>query len=237
MEHYLTYKYFELNPKTNLPVNFNKDYYKSKQVQVFKDKLPDQGALIFKIARKDIVTLAAYGVQSANAYDILCTKYTAMKHVDKRNYGDHVSKLCTYYSLHLNELHQLIGNFTPEAEALIDAYENKNNVVLSIGLPTEEDIRNCIQKLISYSKLNIPVDFNPREINKKEKELKNQFIKTSSKKVMSKVYGELLQLAEQRVAYEKDQEHYKEFRALKDLESCGVIEACLNWLSEHPYIH
>ena len=147
-----------------------------------------------------------------------------------------MTKWCIYYSVRPKELAALLKGYEAVCETLIDAYEHRDNVTNNT-LPSIDEIRTTVQKLVNYTKIEIPTMFVSKDLKLQETQLKMKMNNCSNREMFSRLYGELIENFELQDQYNKDKKNYKQYKAIRDLKSSGILEACQAWLANYPYIN
>ena len=79
--------------------------------------------------------------------------------------------------------------------------------------------------------------FVSKDLKLQETQLKMKMNNCSNREMFSRLYGELIENFELQDQYNKDKKNYKQYKAIRDLKSSGILEACQAWLANYPYIN
>src|SRR5699024_1352797 len=138
---------------------------------------------VLKEVQKEMLTLSAYGVTSANNKKILQVWRKELQDITKDAFDTYCAKCCDYYSRHLKYLNLIIGDYVPVAQQLIEFYiENKDKssitkwdldkpIKISTVIP---DIKLLIQRLLQITEVEIPEHYDIKKLNEEEKSIKDK---------------------------------------------------------------
>ena len=231
---YEKYRKVAIDPKTGICEVFNKGHFKGNNLRY--EKISPQDNSIFKKAHKDVMCLLAYGVGKADTQHIVGFKYPEYGSLNPATAADNMTKWCIYYSVRPKELAALLKGYEAVCETLIDAYEYRDNVTNNT-LPSIDEIRTTVQKLVNYTKIEIPTMFVSKDLKLQETQLKMKMNNCSNREMFSRLYGELIENFELQDQYNRDKKNYKQYKAIRDLKSSGILDACQAWLANYPYIN
>jgi hypothetical protein len=236
----------EINPETRVSRFFDLGYYKEKTPFASRHlpQVTPQNRLIDN-NRKELMALAAYGVGPSDIMKIIKVYKPILKQFERSIFKPYLSKCCIYYSHHIKELKRLIGDdFEVLAESLITYYENnkdnpnQNMAVYSeapISIETAEaDIRLLLNKLLMFTKVNVPENDNIKKLNIQEKEIKEKIMKCDDISILNEYYSQLLTILSQKDEYRKNLPNKASYKAIRCLQQCGFTEAAYKWLNNFP---
>lgn len=236
-----------INPETGVSSFFDKGYYKEKSI--FSTKHLPQVTPTNKLidnCRKELMILTAYGVGPSDIMKIMKVYKPALKKYERSLYKPYLSKCCIYYSYHIKELKKLIGDdFEAVAESLITYYENnrsKTNQNMNIYTNdtcinvenAENEIRLLLNKLLLYTKTQVPCNHNIEELNIAEKEIKDKIMYCDEVSILNEYYSQLLTILSQKEEYRNNMPNSSNYKAIRCLQQSGFIEAAYKWLNNFP---
>ena len=234
----------EINPKTGVSGFFDLGYYTSEQQ--YKDIIasPSKNNRVVQELHNEIITLKAYGVSHADTKKILDIYRPAMKAVKKDALSSLITRWCVYYSNHHKELKRLIGHdFEIKAEQLIDFYiKNKDNPSVSteyLNMPVTvesciEDIRALLNKLLLFTQLDTPQEYNSKELYTREQEIKQKINNCEDIEMLNGYYAELVSVLGNKNESRRNFANNENYKALRILKTCGFVEAAYKWLDCFP---
>lgn len=234
----------EINPKTGVSGFFDKGYYTSEQQYADIIASPSKNNRVVQEVHNEIMILKAYGVSHADVKKILDVYRPAMKAVKKDALSSIITRWCVYYSNHHKDLKRLIGHdWEVKAEQLIDFYvKNKDNPSVSteyLNMPVTveaciEDIRALLNKLLLFTQLEIPQEYNPKELYAREQEIKKQINECEDVEILNGYYAELVSVLGNKNESRRNFANNENYKAIRILKTCGFVEAAYKWLDCFP---
>lgn len=234
----------EINPKTGVSGFFDKGYYTSEQQYANIIASPSKNNRVVQEVHNEIMILKAYGVSHADIKKILDVYRPAMKAVKKDALSSIITRWCVYYSNHHKDLKRLIGHdWEVKAEQLIDFYvKNKDNPSVSteyLNMPVTveaciEDIRALLNKLLLFTQLEIPQEYNPKELYAREQEIKKQINDCEDVEILNGYYAELVSVLGNKNESRRNFANNENYKAIRILKTCGFVEAAYKWLDCFP---
>lgn len=234
----------EINPKTGVSGFFDKGYYTSEQQYADIIANPSKNNRVVQEVHNEIMILKAYGVSHADVKKILDVYRPAMKAVKKDALSSIITRWCVYYSNHHKDLKRLIGHdFEVKAEQLIDFYiKNKDNPSVSteyLNMPVTvetciEDIRALLNKLLLFTQLEIPQEYNPKELYAKEQEIKQKIMDCEDVEILNSAYAELISILGNKNESRRNFANNENYKAIRILKTCGFTKAAYKWLDCFP---
>ena len=234
----------EINPKTGVSGFFDKGYYTSEQQYANIIASPSKNNRVVQEVHNEIMILKAYGVSHADVKKILDVYRPAMKAVKKDALSSIITRWCVYYSNHHKDLKRLIGHdWEVKAEQLIDFYvKNKDNPSVSteyLNMPVTveaciEDIRALLNKLLLFTQLETPQEYNPKELYAREQEIKKQINECEDVEILNGYYAELVSVLGNKNESRRNFANNENYNAIRILKTCGFVEAAYKWLDCFP---
>lgn len=234
----------EINPKTGVSGFFDKGYYTSEQQYADIIASPSKNNRVVQEVHNEIMILKAYGVSHADVKKILDVYRPAIKAVKKDALSSIITRWCVYYSNHHKDLKRLIGHdWEVKAEQLIDFYvKNKDNPSVSteyLNMPVTveaciEDIRALLNKLLLFTQLEIPQEYNPKELYAREQEIKKQINDCEDVEILNGYYAELVSVLGNKNESRRNFANNENYKAIRILKTCGFVEAAYKWLDCFP---
>lgn len=234
----------EINPKTGVSGFFDKGYYTSEQQYADIIASPSKNNRVVQEVHNEIMILKAYGVSHADVKKILDVYRPAMKAVKKDALSSIITRWCVYYSNHHKDLKRLIGHdWEVKAEQLIDFYiKNKDNPSVSteyLNMPVTieaciEDIRALLNKLLLFTQLETPQEYNPKELYTREQEIKKQINECEDVEILNGYYAELVSVLGNKNESRRNFANNENYKAIRILKTCGFVEAAYKWLDCFP---
>lgn len=234
----------EINPKTGVSGFFDKGYYTSEQQYADIIASPSKNNRVVQEVHNEIMILKAYGVSHADVKKILDVYRPAMKAVKKDALSSIITRWCVYYSNHHKDLKRLIGHdWEVKAEQLIDFYiKNKDNPSVSteyLNMPVTveaciEDIRALLNKLLLFTQLETPQEYNPKELYAREQEIKKQINECEDVEILNGYYAELVSVLGNKNESRRNFANNENYKAIRILKTCGFVEAAYKWLDCFP---
>lgn len=234
----------EINPKTGISGFFDKGYYTSEQQYADIIASPSKNNRVVQEVHNEIMILKAYGVSHADVKKILDVYRPAMKAVKKDALSSIITRWCVYYSNHHKDLKRLIGHdWEVKAEQLIDFYiKNKDNPSVSteyLNMPVTveaciEDIRALLNKLLLFTQLETPQEYNPKELYAREQEIKKQINECEDVEILNGYYAELVSVLGNKNESRRNFANNENYKAIRILKTCGFVEAAYKWLDCFP---
>lgn len=234
----------EINPKTGVSGFFDKGYYTSEQQYADIIASPSKNNRVVQEVHNEIMILKAYGVSHADVKKILDVYRPAMKAVKKDALSSIITRWCVYYSNHRKDLKRLIGHdWEVKAEQLIDFYiKNKDNPSVSteyLNMPVTieaciEDIRALLNKLLLFTQLETPQEYNPKELYTREQEIKKQINECEDVEILNGYYAELVSVLGNKNESRRNFANNENYKAIRILKTCGFVEAAYKWLDCFP---
>lgn len=234
----------EINLKTGVSGFFDKGYYTSEQQYADIIASPSKNNRVVQEVHNEIMILKAYGVSHADVKKILDVYRPAMKAVKKDALSSIITRWCVYYSNHHKDLKRLIGHdWEVKAEQLIDFYvKNKDNPSVSteyLNMPVTveaciEDIRALLNKLLLFTQLEIPQEYNPKELYAREQEIKKQINECEDVEILNGYYAELVSVLGNKNESRRNFANNENYKAIRILKTCGFVEAAYKWLDCFP---
>lgn len=234
----------EINPKTGVSEFFDEGYYTSEQQ--YKDIIasPSKNNRVIQELHNEIMILKAYGVSHARVKRILDVYRPGLKGVNKDAFSSLITRWCVYYSNHPKELKRLIGHdFDVKAEQLIDFYiKNKDNPSVSteyLNMPVTveaciKDIRALLNKLLLFTQLETPQEYNPKELYAREQEIKAKINNCEDVEILNGYYAELVSVLGNKNESRRNFANNENYKAIRILKTCGFVEAAYKWLDCFP---
>lgn len=241
---YDEYISMKMNPESGVSRYFDNGYYRS-ELQ-YKDILacPSKANKIVQELHNEIMILKAYGVAHSNVKNILDVYRPALKAVKKDALLSIITRWCVYYAHHLKDLKRLIGPYYQiKAEQLIDYYiKNKDNPSVSneyLNMPVTietaiTDIRALLNKLLLFTQLETPVEYNPKELYSREQEVKAKINNCEDIEMLNGYYAELVSILGSKNESRRNFANNENYKALRILKTCGFVEAAYKWLDCFP---
>lgn len=234
----------KINPKTGVSEFFDWGYYTSEQQYADVIASPSKANRVVQELHNEIMILKAYGVSHANIKAILDVYRPAMKAVKKEALSSIITRWCVYYSHHIKELRKLIGHdFQVRAEQLIDFYvKNKDNPSISteyLNMPVSiescvEDIRALLNKLLLFTELETPQEYNPKELYAREQEIKQKIMDCEDIEILNSAYAELVSVLGNKNESRRNFANNENYKAIRILRTCGFMKAAHKWLDCFP---
>lgn len=234
----------EINPDTGFSHFLDKDYYSFTEDYSNIIAYAKKENNIVNELQAETMMLKAYGISNANVYKILCIYKVRLKYVNKKAYDTVLRKWCVYYSYHLDELKRLIKpEWKVKAEQLIDFYvKNKHNPSVNseyISQPVTldcciEDIRALLEKVLLFTKLDLPEETNVKQLTKEEIDIKNKILKCEDTELLNGYYASLLSILNKKAEARKNFSKANNYKAIRVLNTCGLVEAAYKWLDCFP---
>ena len=234
----------EINPKTGVSGFFDKGYYTSEQQYANIIASPSKNNRVVQEVHNEIMILKAYGVSHADVKKILDVYRPAMKAVKKDALSSIITRWCVYYSNHHKDLKRLIGHdWEVKAEQLIDFYvKNKDNPSVSteyLNMPVTveaciEDIRALLNKLLLFTQLETPQEYNPKELYAREQEIKKQINECEDVEILNGYYAEIVSVLGNKNESRRNFANNENYNAIRILKTCGFVEAAYKWLDCFP---
>ena len=234
----------EINPKTGVSGFLDQGYYTSEQQ--YKDIIasPSKNNRVVQELHNEIMILKAYGVSHAHVKKILDVYRPALKGVKKDALASLITRWCVYYSNHQKELKRLIGkDFEVKAEQLIDFYiKNKDNPSVSteyLNMPVTiesciDDIRALLNKLLLFTQLDLPEEYNPKELYSREQEVKQKILDCEDIEILNTCYAELISILGNKNESRRNFANNENYKAIRILKTCGFVKAAHTWLDCFP---
>lgn len=234
----------EINPKTGVSRFFDFGYYTSEPQYGDVIASPSKANRVVQELHNEIMVLKAYGVSHGNVKNILEVYRPAMKAVKKEALSSLITRWCVYYTKHLKDLKRLIGpDYQVKAEQLIDYYiKNKDNPSVSneyLNMPVTvesaiNDIRSLLNKLLLFTQLDTPTEYNPKELFAREQEVKAKINKCEDIEMLNGYYAELVSILGSKNESRRNFANNENYKALRILKTCGFVEAAYKWLDCFP---
>lgn len=232
------------NPKTGVSRYFDEDHYKSELS--YRDRLAAVSPKnrVIQELQSEILILTAYGVQQSNIKKILDVYRPAFKGIKREAYSSVITRWCVYYAVHHKQLKKLIGpDYNVKAEQLIDFYiKNKDNPSVSteyLNLPVTieaciNDIRALLNKLLLFTQLETPNESNIKELNVREREIKEKINNCEDIEILNGYYAELVSILGNKNENRRNYANSENYKAIRILKTCGFVEAAYKWLDCFP---
>lgn len=234
----------ELNPITGVSRFFDINHYNSKGSYKTIIATASQKNYLVNDLKRETLLLKAYGLNNSDTRKVLLVYKPEFESTSKDAYSDIIARWCTYYSYHIDELKNILGNsWFAEAEHLLDYYlSNKDSKAANNKYLTEpitynnciKDIRNLLNKLILYAQCELPDEYNLKDLKEKEQRIKQRLSNCEDVEVLNDLYSELLSILKKKEQTRNLAKDSQDLKAIRVLKSCGFLEAAYLWLECFP---
>lgn len=146
---------YKINPETGVSSHFDKGHYSDRGDRgKYINVLPSSNTL--DKYRKLLMMLSAYGCKKILIYNILYFKDPHSIISKTKTIDGYTNNCCLYYTSHIEELKQLIGDsYIEECEKMISDFSNSGKRFLSLN----EMDKLCVKNLKSIRRLSIRNDY------------------------------------------------------------------------------
>lgn len=229
-----------INPQTGYSHLLDNGHYSYKMERI---PVPTPKNRVLKEVQKEMLTLSAYGVTSANNKKILQVWRKELQDITKDAFDTYCAKCCDYYSRHLKDLNLIIGDYVPVAQQLIEFYiENKDKSSITnwdldkpINISTViPDIKLLIQRLLQITEVEIPEHYEIKKLNEEEKSIKDKINSCEDIELLNNYYAKLIDVLNRKQNYRKILPQSEQYKAIRVLKESGFIESAYMWLDCFP---